>query len=692
MRFLLVAIVLILGPLGFLSAVPPESSLAYVYPAGAAQGTEVIITVTGQNLRGTDAVLLSGDGVTARVVGYVGGGGPLNQVQQEALKDYLQARNKGDSTIAPPSLPDLPALKDLASRSKEDLQNIHTLFLNNDKKARAPMNELVYVALTLTPEARPGNRELRLVTPLGPTNPLVFQVGILPEVSEAGPLQLPDARRYAVDRSSAVLNGQIMPGETDLWSIPLNRGARVMVAAQARNLIPYIADAVPGWFQPVITVLDPTGKEVAWADDHGSDPDPVLEFVAPVNGTYSLQIRDSIYRGRYDFVYRVAVGNPKELAQQLPQPSLLGVALVIPPSEEAALPPSRPVALTVGQTVTGVLAKPGQVAQFSLTGKAGESFRAGVLARRSGSALDGVLRLLDATGKVVALNDDYDDKSAGVFPHHADPRLLFKLPADGTFRLELFDSSGLGGPEYRYALTLDRPQPDFFAITKRSGLGVPAGGTIALPVVVQRRDGWLGDVEIRIAQSPQGFQLKGGRIPADQDSVMVTISVPATAKLGLVEFSLEAVAEIEGTRVVRPIQAADLRMQAFGNTHLVPAGGLKVVVLKRLPKDVTWGALPEGGLTWVAGQEVILPLKVALDKGQSLEALFLEAPQGFSLPEVRMDPSGPQLVFKTTSPLPVQGNLVVDLTLVVQNKDKDKPAYKTPLGNLPALPYKPAKP
>ena len=37
-------------------------------------------------------------------------------------------------------------------------------------------------------------------------------------------------------------------------------------------------------------------------------PDPVLFFEVPKDGEYVLQIRDSIYRGREDFVYRITAG------------------------------------------------------------------------------------------------------------------------------------------------------------------------------------------------------------------------------------------------------------------------------------------------------------------------------------------------------------------------------------------------
>ena len=73
-------------------------------------------------------------------------------------------------------------------------------------------------------------------------------------------------------------------------------------------MIPYIADAVPGWFQPVLTLYDADGKEVAFNDDYRFKPDPTLFFEVPNDGEYVLEITDAIYRGREDFVYRMTIG------------------------------------------------------------------------------------------------------------------------------------------------------------------------------------------------------------------------------------------------------------------------------------------------------------------------------------------------------------------------------------------------
>ena len=58
-------------------------------------------------------------------------------------------------------------------------------------------------------------------------------------------------------------------------------GEKLVVSLQARNLIPYLADAVPGWFQTVVSLHDARGRELAFADDYRFDPDPVIFYKIP---------------------------------------------------------------------------------------------------------------------------------------------------------------------------------------------------------------------------------------------------------------------------------------------------------------------------------------------------------------------------------------------------------------------------
>jgi hypothetical protein len=99
-----------------------------------------------------------------------------------------------------------------------------------------------------------------------------------------------------------------MPGEVDEFTFKANKDQRVVLAMHARSLIPYLADAVPGWFQSIVSLHNDEGYEVAYSDGYRFDPDPVLFYKIPADGLYRIRVHDSIYRGRDDFVYRITVG------------------------------------------------------------------------------------------------------------------------------------------------------------------------------------------------------------------------------------------------------------------------------------------------------------------------------------------------------------------------------------------------
>ena len=72
--------------------------------------------------------------------------------------------------------------------------------------------------------------------------------------------------------------------------------------------MPYVADAVPGWFQAVMRLCDANGKELAYNDDFRFNPDPLIYFEVPEDGEYVLTINEALFRGRESFVYRITIG------------------------------------------------------------------------------------------------------------------------------------------------------------------------------------------------------------------------------------------------------------------------------------------------------------------------------------------------------------------------------------------------
>ena len=111
--------------------------------------------------------------------------------------------------------------------------------------------------------------------------------------------------------------------------------------------------------------------------------------------------------------------------------------------------------------VNGRMDRPNDWDVFQFTGRAGETIVAEVYARRLDSPLDSVLKLTDATGKLLAWNDDHEDLGSGVNTHHADSYLLAKLPADGTYYVHLGDTARKAGEEFAYRLRISEAQPDF---------------------------------------------------------------------------------------------------------------------------------------------------------------------------------------------------------------------------------------
>jgi hypothetical protein len=238
-RFLLLSLAVWLTWASATSAQQTRPRIGYIYPAGSRQGAEFELIVGGRNLVGVATAYVSGSGIETFAFGY---------------------RN--------PENPPTPAIA-----------------------------ETVTVRITIAADAKPGPRELRLETRAGLSNPLVFHVGQLPEFREKEERSATSIEEVTGITLPSVVNGQIMPGDIDRFRFTAKQGQRLAFALSARELIPYLPDAVPGWFQAVLALYDSKGKELKFADDFRFHPDPVLSFEVPEDGQYVIAVYDNIFRG-----------------------------------------------------------------------------------------------------------------------------------------------------------------------------------------------------------------------------------------------------------------------------------------------------------------------------------------------------------------------------------------------------------
>jgi len=506
-----------------------------------------------------------------------------------------------------------------------------------NRQGNPAITETVFVEVKIAPDAQPGRRELRLATALGLTNPMAFCVGELAEFSESSPpstgqVNFLRPRAAGLETAAdaeitlpAVANGQIMPGDADRFRFKASKGQRLVVVAQARELIPYLADAVPGWLEARLALYDSKGNELACADRNRFHPDPVLCYEIPADDMYIVEIRDSIYRGRQDFVYRITIGELPLVTSIFPLGHKAGEATVVEltgwnlpaarltaddtdrlpgvyplsvgqgPSASNRVPfavdslpecleqtgndtPKTAQKLTPPIIVNGRIDKPGDCDVFSFAAKAGSEIVAEVFARHLDSPLDSVLKLTDSSGKQLACNDDCEDKGAGLETHHADSFIRAKLPADGMYYIHLGDIQKKGGLEYAYRLRISEPRPDFELRVVPSSVNMRAGASTPITVHALRKDGFDGEITLAVKGSQGAFTLSGGWIPPGQDHVRLTLTAPRAATTQPISLALEGKATIAGQDVVHQAAPAEDMMQAFIYRHLVVAQELKVSV------------------------------------------------------------------------------------------------------------------
>ena len=631
--------------------------LGYVYPAGGQQGTTFEVKVGGQGLADDAEVTVSGEGVMAKMVQCCNplGNRELSLLAKQLSELRKKTPRKASKSSPPP--PTDPATTEMAAKIEKLLRE------DQRRPACAAFRGVAFLQVTIAPHAPPGERELRFVTRSGgASNPMVFYVGQVPEhtrpAMRTAPRQVLGKEAQALRNRPAneaeerinlpcTVNGQIASREINTYRFTAKKGQKLIITTYARQLIPYIADAVPGWFQPVLALYDSDGKEVAYDDDYRFKPDPIILHEVAKDGEYVLAVFDSIYRGRNDFIYRINIGSLPFISSVFPlggrvneqvnvairgfnlptdsytmnlngvQPGLypftLGnkhqqanhVAFMVDTLPECLEKenndnPSRAQKVNLPVMVNGRINKTDDWDVFQFNGKANDTVVAEVHARRLDSPVDSVIKLTDATGRLVAFNDDCEDLGSGLNTHHADSYFMAKLPADGTYYVHIGEAGRHGGDEYGYRLRISAPRPDFALRIVPSSAGLRPNGSAALSVYAIRKDGFNGDITLTLKDPPEGFSLGSSAppkpvkkikvakrplpappasiLPAAQPMARIQIRTSSSAPKDPVNLRIVGRAKVGDTELVRDVVPAEDRMQAFLWRHLVPAQELKVLV------------------------------------------------------------------------------------------------------------------
>lgn len=355
---------------------------------------------------------------------------------------------------------------------------------------------------------------------------------------------------------------------------------------------------------------------------------------------------------------------------------------------------SNAQSVTLPTIINGKISKPGDTDTFSFDAKAGDEIVAEVSARRLGSPLDSILKITDATGQQIAFNDDTENKADGLNTHHADSYIRTKIPSDGTYYVQLSDAQQKGGDDFSYRLRLSAPCADFQVRATPSQIMIRPGMSTPLTIHALRQDGFSNEIEILLRDAPEGVTLRGGTIPANQDTMQITLSAPGYADFAPTNIHLEARAFIHGESIVREVVPAEDMMQAFFYHHLVPSQNLQIALAARgLPREIkilsaTPLKIPAGGTAEIS---VGVPMR-KFDNRFQFE--LSSAPDGITIEKINTGEARAEIVVRTDSAKVkpgLQGNLILIATASAQKsnpKNKNKTAnVRFTIGSLPAIPF-----
>ncbi|MHC4851550.1 MAG: hypothetical protein ACYTF5_05990 [Planctomycetota bacterium] len=803
--------------------------IGYLFPGGGQQGTTFVVRAGGQYLSEAAKVYVSGEGVRATIIKHTRPIRNLNGDQRRLLEKRLKEitekrladlrarrdaasgktakkagseaarearkeaarkeaarkkaaakkkgrRKKGEKEKPtppppPPMLPNDPLFYALDRKSPSELSHIVATLeqVRGRQQINRQLGEALLIRVVIDEDAQPGERELRIGTKGGLTNPMIFDVGGFREVRELEPNDdrtrelirynsllrgAPALRRPARVKPHAVpvvLNGQILPGDIDRFRFLAQKGQTLVIEARARRLIPYLADAVPGWFQATLALYDAQGDEVSYVDGYRFHPDPVIFCRVPRDGEYMLEIRDAIYRGRDDFIYRIIVGEQPFITAMFPLGGKAGVATEatvtgwnfpetqLPLNTKSddtglrktylehkgnvsntvvyavdSLPECRDIEsnnnansaqdIRLPVIINGRIGWPGDVDVFRIGGAAGWKVVAEVYGRRLDSPLDSLLRITDSSGRQVAWNDDHVMKEGhlhkdpvGLMTHHADAYVMFELPRDGTCYVHLSDTQRQGSGAHAYRLRITRPMPDFELRMTPSSISMKGSGMAPIDIHVLRKDGFNGPIRVSLKKS-LGFELIGGRIPAGCTHMRMSLKAPNRVKGSPVVLELEGRGRSTRRTIRRRVVPAEDQMQAFLYRHLVPSQELRVAVIPTSSQASKITVTTRQPIRVPAGGAARVRIKglQRLDP-REVDLVLNDPPRGLSIGKVSVDSTSVTFQLKAAKgkkgePPGFTGSLVVEVYRVYTPKGRDGkptgPERRVLVGVMPAIAIK----
>ena len=394
-----------------------------------------------------------------------------------------------------------------------------------------------------------------------------------------GPVVVEQTEPHA-DREKAqpIVIGQTISGQltareqVDVYKLTATAGQSVTFAMHCFRFF-YKRHNQFDQLDPILVVSDATGREL-YSNDDFHFADSLVNYKFEQAGDYFVTVRDVDFNGTASFTYvlqttdrpfvtaafplavspngpmtfqvagyNLATSTAELVPNSLPNPLPIGRYSA---QLSSGLPVFNPVmlevtdlplvadvepndkseqaqAVSVPQAINGRMDAPNDIDNYSLTLKAGQTVRCEVRARRNGSSLDSTIRVLNATGGVLAANDD-------IHPSTKDSMLVFTASVDGVYTLQIRDLLNRGGPTFGYVLFVKPEVADFTAQCDEDRAGLGPGTNMPWYVKLTKVGNFNAPVEIRVEGLPAGVTFAPLTIPAHSTDGVLILQAAADAK------------------------------------------------------------------------------------------------------------------------------------------------------------------
>jgi len=425
-------------------------------------------------------------------------------------------------------------------------------------------------------DARLGEHVAQVRTASGISDFRTFYVGALAAVDEKEPNT--DFAEPQPIPLNVTVQGIVQSEDVDYYVVEAKQGQRISAEVEGMRLGMTM-------FDPYVAILDAKRFELSAGDDTPLlGQDCAASIVAPTDGNYVIEVRESAYGGDGNCHYRLHVGTfPRPTAvypaggkfgeevevRYIGDPAGDKTARVALPaqeqlefglfaSDETGIAPSHnpfrlfehgnafeqepnndlaaatPVELPLA--FNGILEAEGDVDCFKFAGKKGQVFEVECYGRRIRSAIDPVMNLYYADGRGIAGNDD---------ARGPDSYLRFAVPEDADYVVRITDHLGRGGKDFVYRLEFQPVKPELtLGIPRVERYGqyqqtifVPRGNRFAA-LFTASRDNFGGELLLEGNDLPAGLTLHAQPMPANMNLMPVMFEAAADAPLSgkLVDF------------------------------------------------------------------------------------------------------------------------------------------------------------